>query len=151
MLAAGKKTDLNQDSQHNIKWWTKEMSCFKRIQEMAKSVKSNQSSNFRKKNHGRFQWKLLAVWNRYYVGLAVAQRVEQVSKAEDRKAVGSNPGSARLSWAACRSVLEQDTEPQIAPEGPVMSWRPVQGVPCLCLETAGIGSSDKPCDPLKKG
>ena len=56
-----------------------------------------------------------------------------------------------------------DTEPQIAPdvrlapcmvasaisEGPVMSWRLVQGVPCPRLETAGIGSSKNPCDPIK--
>ena len=61
------------------------------------------------------------------------------------------------------SVLEQDIEPQIAPdvqlapcmadsaimEGPVMSWRLVQGVPCPRPETAGIGSSKTPRDPIK--
>ena len=73
-----------------------------------------------------------------------------------RKVAGSNPGSPGLN---CVSVLEQDTEPQIAPdmhspcdepcEGPVMSWRLVQAVPSLCPETAGIGSSKTPRDPIK--
>lgn len=32
-----------------------------------------------------------------------------------------------------------------------MSWRLVQGVPCLRLETASIGFSNKLYDPLTKG
>ena len=50
---------------------------------------------------------------------------------------GSNPCSPGLNWAACRSVLEQDTERQIAPDvqfpsvqSPAMNWRLVQSVPC---------------------
>ena len=57
---------------------------------------------------------------------------------------GSNPSSPGQSWAACGSVLGRETEPQLAPdvllapcmtasaisEGPAMSWRLVQGVPC---------------------
>ena len=35
----------------------------------------------------------------------------------------------RLSWAACRSVLEQDTEPQIAPD--------VQLAPCMNASVNG--------------
>ena len=88
---------------------------------------------------------------------AVAQRL---ASASDRKAAGSNP-SSELSWAACWSVLEQDSEPQIAPdvrlapctaasaisEGPAMSRRLVQGVLCPRPETAGIGSSKNPPRP----
>ena len=69
-----------------------------------------------------------------------------------------------LSWAACRSVLEQVTEPQITPdvrlapcmaasalsEGPSMSWRLVQVISCLRPVTAGIGSSKNPCYPIKR-
>ena len=33
--------------------------------------------------------------------------------------------------------------------GPSMSWRLVQGAPCPHQETAGIGSSKKPSDPIK--
>ena len=80
------------------------------------------------------------------------------SSASDRK-VGSNPSSPWLSWAACRSALEEDTESQLAPdaqlaprmaasaisEGPAMSWRLAKGVRCPRPETAGIGS----CDPIK--
>ena len=57
----------------------------------------------------------------------------------------------RLWGGAVAQQVEQDTEPWIAPEGPAMSWRLVEGVPCLRPETAGIGSSNKPSDPLKKG
>ena len=32
-------------------------------------------------------------------------------------------------------------------EGPAMSWRLVQGVPCPRPETAGTGSNKNPCDP----
>ena len=63
----------------------------------------------------------------------------------------------QMSSAACQSVLEQDTEPQIAPdvhlascmaasaisEGHAMGWRLVQGVPCPRPETAGTGSAKK--------
>ena len=61
--------------------------------------------------------------------------------------------SKSKSWAELHfwSVLEQDTEPQSAPEGTAMSWRLVQGAPRLRLETAGIGSSNKPPhDPYEK-
>ena len=61
--------------------------------------------------------------------------------------------SKSKSWAELHfwSVLEQDTEPQSAPEGTAMSWWLVQGAPRLRLETAGIGSSNKPPhDPYEK-
>ena len=64
-------------------------------------------------------------------GAAVAQQVEQVG---DWKVAGSNPGSV------CQSVFEQEP-PLLISEGPAMSWRLVQGVPCPCPETAGISSS----------
>ena len=34
-------------------------------------------------------------------------------------------------------------------EGPAMSWWLVWGVPCPCIETAGISTSKNPCDPIK--
>ena len=48
---------------------------------------------------------------------------------------GSNTSSG-LSLAACRSVLEQDTEPQVAPD--------VQFSPCM----AASAISEGPCDEL---
>ena len=64
------------------------------------------------------------------------------------KVAGSNPGSPGMNWAACRCVIEQDTEPQIAPDVQLPSVRALRWagelarVSCLRPETAGIGYSN---------
>ena len=80
--------------------------------------------------------------------------------ASDRKVAGSNPSSGP-SWAAWQSLLEEDTEPQVAPdvwlapcmaasaisEDPAMSWRLVQGAPCPRPETSWDWLQQKPPRP----
>ena len=71
------------------------------------------------------------------------------------KVAGSNPGSPGMNWAACRCVIEQDTEPQIAPDVQLPSVRALRWagdlarVSCLRPETAGIGYSNNARDSLK--
>ena len=103
------------------------------------------------------------MWTNFKSKFSCSSSVGRAGQQVIGRVASSNPSSG-LSWAVCRSVLEQDSEPQIAPdvwlapcmaafaisEGPAMSWRLVQGVPCPRSETAGIGSSEKPCDSMKK-
>ena len=49
----------------------------------------------------------------------------------------------------CGWQLAWQPLPSAISEGPAMSWWLVQGVPCPRPETVGIGSSKKPCDPIK--
>ena len=81
------------------------------------------------------------------MGAAVAQRVEQVDQRSEGHRFKSRQGRA-----ACRSVLERDTEPHIAvSEGPAMSWRLVQGAPCPSPETRlGLAPAATPCNPLER-
>ena len=60
---------------------------------------------------------------RFKTGAAVARLG---GSAHDQKVAGANPGSLGLNLAACQSVLEQDTEPQIAPDVQLPSVRALQ-------------------------
>ena len=66
--------------------------------------------------------------------------------ASDRKVAGSN--------LICRSVLEQDTEPQTAPDVWLPPCMAASASACMRLvqgpETAGIGSSRDPVKGLKR-
>ena len=87
---------------------------------------------------------------------AVAQQAEPVQIPTPRWAELS---WAELSWAELHVKVSLTTPhcswcavgmaASAISEGPVMSWRLVQGAPCPRPETAGTGSSTNPCDPIK--
>ena len=54
---------------------------------------------------------------------------------------GSNPSSPWLSWAACRSVLEQDTEPQIA--SAICVWMGEWGKYCKVIWVVKLNRQQK--------